>query len=859
MRIKIIFLCWGFCFLENVTAQEVIPYDATYKNPACKIDERVDDLLRRMTLKEKLAQFASGTKPVGKDEVGVGSFGFLTMYLSPAEAAHEYNVLQKAQIENTRLGIPATRSGEGIFAYMGNGSTSFPQPIAQAATFEPRCVAKMSSILAKELGSRGIRRVLSPVVNLTRDPRWGRANETFGEDPYLSGLMGAAYVKAMEKAGLSTMIKHFVANMGLNGQFTGPVHFSERLLRDKYFPAFKACIDAGASSVMMAYNTLDGIPCATHKWLISDILKGEWGLRGYVSTDGSSSQFIFEELGIYQTPESLAAALMNAGCDKSSPTWFYGAPLKKALESNLVTTEQIDDAVGRILGQKLESGLFENPYADAEAAERLNNHPDHRRAAFEIAAKSLVLLKNENNVLPFSKSVESIAVVGPLADWLMVGHYGGYGRHEVTVLEGVRTLLPDKTVFHEKGVEMRYFAYPAIDAHHFVGKVKAEYFENEKLTGTAKIVTMEERIEQDWKNGSPPGMPSDHFSVRWSGKLSSPVTGMVTFSITADDGMRLYLNDSLVIDMWENGARRLAEASVFLKKGKAYPFRVEYYDSGFSAYAQLGWDVNLEANIPKAVQTAREADAIIAVVGMYENENRDRADLDLALEQEHFILELAKLDKPMVVVLQHGSVITMDDWIDQVEAVVVSWYPGCEGGHAIAQAIFGDINPGGKLPLTFPKVTGQVPINYNRLPKGKSSIQFIGDYNDSQFCFGHGLSYTRFEYSDLRLSSQRIGRSDTLYLSFVVDNIGNRSGDEVPQLYIHDTYASVCQPLKKLCDFERISLNAGGSRRVRFVLTPQKLKIWDIDIKHVVEPGEFEVMIGSSSEDIRLKSYFYVF
>jgi beta-glucosidase len=285
---------------------------------------------------------------------------------------------------------------------------------------------------------------------------------------------------------------------------------------------------------------------------------------------------------------------------------------------------------------------------------------------------------------------------------------------------------------------------------------------------------------------------------------------------------------------------------------------MEYFDDRFKAFAQLGWNLDIEKNIPRAVNAARNSDVIIAVMGMYENENWDRATLDLADEQEKMIKALANLDKPMVVVLQHGTVITTHDWIHKVDAVMVSWYPGCEGGNAIAQTIFGDNNPGGKLPVTYPKITGQVPINFNRLPKGKKQIKFIGEFNEPEFCFGHGLSYTQFAYSNLSLSSSEIQKDDTLELSFTVKNTGDRAGDEVPQLYIHDTYASVTQPIKRLRDFERISLKPGQNKEVTFTLTPDNLKIWDENMEHVVEPGKFEIMIGSSSKDIRLEDNFTV-
>ncbi|MBV6652227.1 MAG: glycoside hydrolase family 3 protein, partial [Mameliella sp.] len=452
MVYKVFQVC--FCLVWSLSLAQGQKYPI-YKDTSYTYEKRAYDLIQRMTLDEKIAQLQNGmriTKPGG---FGVGSFGFMSKDADITFSVNQYNTYQRAQIGNTRLGIPATRSGEGLFAYMGNGSTSFPSPIGIAASFNPHLQEEVASVLARELKSRGVRRVLAPVVNLTRDPRWGRTNETYGEDPYLSGQMGAAYVRVMEAAGLSTMIKHFVANMGLDGQFTGPVHFSERHLREYYFPAFKSCIEAGASSVMMAYNNLNDIPCATNPWLIKDILKGEWGLEGYVSTDGESSNFIMESAGIYKTKKDLTVALMKAGCDKSSPSDFFDEPLREAINEGLVTETRLDDAVRRLVLQKLESGLFETPYADPAEAVRLNNHPDHRVVAQKAAKQALVLLKNENNCLPFPKSVKKVAVIGPLADWLIVGHYGGFGRKEITVLDGVKALLPN--------VEMQYFGYPAID------------------------------------------------------------------------------------------------------------------------------------------------------------------------------------------------------------------------------------------------------------------------------------------------------------------------------------------------------------------------------------------------------------
>ncbi len=859
IKLSLIPVCIFIFFLTGAQnlKKGTVPEDALYKNPRVDIEKRTDDLIARMTIDEKLAQLCYREDTISGSEYGVGFFGFMTSHLSPSEAAREYNAFQKHQVEKTRLGIPAFRSGEGIYTYMGNGSTSFPQPIGLASSFDPEVVAGMAEILAKELGSRGIRLVYSPVVNLARDSRWGRTNETYGEDPYLSSVMGTVYVKSMEAAGISAMPKHFVANIGLDGKFSGPVHFSERLLRENYFPAFKACFDAGASAVMMAYNTLDGIPCTINKWLITDILKNEWGFKGFVRADGGAMDIVYEAFGTHETPELLAADAINAGCDVSSPSWFYLEPLKKALKQGIISESIIDESVRRVLRQKFESGLFENPYADPDYAGQVNNAPEHRMAALEASRKSLVLLKNDGNVLPFNKNVRKVAVTGPLGDWLIVNHYGGYGRPEVTVLDGIKNLLPNAEVNYQKGVEMQYFAYPAIDERFITGKIKAEYFNNVDLQGKPLVIKYENKIEYDWKEKSPEGMPADNFSVRWTGKIRSPVTGKVKIGATVDDGVRLWLDDKLIIDMWSGGARRLAECEVNLEKNKIYDFKMEYFDNGFRAYAQLGWDVDVNMNITKAVELAKQSDVIVAVVGMEEDENEDRANLDLSEEQEALIHALAKLDKPLVVVIQSGTVITMNNWISEVPAVMVAWYPGCEGGNAIAEAIFGEFSPGGKLAVTFPKVTGQVPLNYNHLPEKPGDV-FIGYGNEPLFCFGHGLSYANFEYSDLRLSKSAIEKDEPLIITFNVKNTGERQGDEVPQLYIHDKYASVSQPVKKLVDFKRITLRKGESKTITFALSSDKLKIWDINMNHVVEPGEFEIMIGSSSCDIRLKESFWV-
>ncbi len=814
-----------------------------YKDPNIITEKRVDDLLKRMSLDEKLAQIGHSSK-----SSGTGFLGFMNNNFDAQGCAEEYNRIQHFQVDSTRLGIPAIREGEGIFAYMGNGSTSFPQSIGIAATWDPIAMAEMANALGLELRSRGIRNVLAPVVNLARDSRWGRTGETYGEDPYMIGIMGAAYCRAMDSLGLICMPKHFAANMGLDGKFASQVHFTERYLREIYFPGFKACFQEGkAKSIMMAYNSIDGIPCHANKWLMTEVLRKEWGFDGYISSDGGSLDLTYNALGISANKKELVARSINAGCDLGD---FNEEPLRDALKDGLVSEKTINESVRRVLRQKFRIGLFENPYVDPILAKKENNSQEHRAIALEIAKKSMVLLKNDNNTLPFSKNVKKVAVIGPLGDWLLINHYGGWGRHEVTVLEGIKKLLPQAQVSFVRGAEVAYMGLPAIKAENFIGGLKGEYFDNPNLLGKPKYIQTDAKIEFDWKEKSPAGLPADNFSIRWSGKLKSPVTGKYMIGCTADDGFRLMINGDTLINDFHNNAKHLTQKQIVLEKGKIYDIKLEYFDSYHTAYVQLGWDVEPYGNIAEAVKAALNADVVIAVVGMRDDENQDRAALELDPVQEKLIESIAATGKPMAVVIQTGTVIAMNNWIEKTPSVLQAWYPGCEGGNAIAQTLFGDYNPGGKLPITFPKVTGQVPINYNHYPY-KPFDSYIGVGNDPLFAFGHGLSYTSFTLGNFKLSKNEIKSDESMKVSVDVTNTGNIGGDEVVQLYIHDELASVVRPVMELKDFKRISLKAGETRQVTFTLTPEKLKIWDINMKWLIEPGDFKIMVGNASNAIK--------
>jgi len=836
-------------------------YLPPYKNQALQVEKRVEDLLKRMTLDEKLAQlqFQDDTNAIGVN--GIGCVGFLNNGLLPSDAANEINKIQQFLISNTRLGIPAIKSGEAIFAYMGNKSTAFPQSIALASSWDTSLMTRVAEAISEEVRARGIRQVFAPVVNIARDPRWGRTGETFGEDPYLTSRMGVSYVRVFEKKGIITTPKHFAANMGLEGRFGAPVHFSERLLREIYFPGFKACFqEGGATSVMMAYNTLDGIPCATHDWLMNDLIKGEWGFNGFIISDGDALPIIYNAFGIYGTKKEISTAAINAGCDisiSSASDGYYGEILKEAVEEGLVSEKRIDDAVKRVLRQKFRTGLFDNAFADPEYAEKITDCAEHRALALEAARQGIVLVKNEKNTLPLDKNVQSIALVGPMADWLLINHYGGFGRHEVTLLEGLKSQYPNIKVVAAKGAEVSYTALPAIQPEYFPGGIQGEYYNTVDLSGKPLYIKKDDKIEFDWKEGSPEGLPRDNFSVRWTGKLKSPVSGTYGIGISVDDGARLYIDNKLVVDMWQNGSRRLTEAKYTFQKGRMYSFRMEYFDSGHRAFAQLGWNIDPLALIPEAVKAAGNADAVIAVVGMKDDENGDRAYLELDNAQEQLILALAKTGKPLIVVIQTGTVIAMNNWIDTADAVMFAWYPGEEGGRAIAEILMGDVNPSAKLPVSIPRTTGQVPIQYNHLPYKPADV-YVGIGNEPQFPFGHGLSYTAFEYSNLRLSAKEIRRDEKITVSVDIKNTGDRTGSEIVQLYIHDEQASIARPVKELKGFAKIKLEPGELKTLSFTIHTEQLILYDRNMKPVIEPGTFKIMVGASSEDIRLTNRFAV-
>lgn len=854
-----------------------------YRNPALPVEKRVADLLGRMTPEEKFWQLFMLTEPwdKSKDRYPAGVFGFqggdpakrpdaqIITPLSGGSAlalAGRINAAQKFFRERMRLNIPILPFAEALHGLCQGEATSFPQAIGLAATFDTSLMHRVSKAIAEETHTCGIRMVLSPVVNIAEDPRWGRTEETYGEDPWLVSAMGVAFVSEFEKRGIITCPKHLVANSGQGGRDSYPVDHNERALEETYFPPFKACIHEGGSrSVMAAYNSLDGAPCTANRWLLMKKLKRDWNFKGFVISDASAtggSNCLHMTAHDYY--ESTVQA-MNNGLDVIFQTDFDHYKLfQPPFLDGSVSTDAIDEAVSRVLTAKFQLGLFENPFTDTVPAGKSMGRPDHLALTRESARKAIVLLKNKDRSLPIPGTVKSVAVIGTDAVEARLGGYSGSGYQKVSILDGIRARFPHR-VSYEPGCGRNSPSLVAV-APEFLSHDSPEgtlrgltgnYFDNPRLEGQPKVIRTDDVVDFRWTLYSPdPSIPYDWFSVRWTGYLKTPETGMFRIGFEGNDGFRLYLDDQLVIDNWVKGSYGTRVADFAFVKDRKYRIRIEFFETSGSVRLRLVWNCGIKPDwkesIDRAVETARTCDYIIVVAGIEEGEGRDRAFLNLPGHQETMILELAGLGKPMAVVLVGGSAITMDRWLENVPAVLHCWYPGEQGGHAVADVLFGDFNPAGRLPITFPMVEGQLPLNYRHKPTGRND-DYADMTGEALFPFGFGLSYTSFEYSDLEPVSAGTGRSDTLRITLKVRNTGTVAGEEVVQLYLKDLYASVVRPQKELKGCQRILLKPGESRTVRFAITPDMLKMLDVNLNRILEPGDFRILIGASSKDIRLR------
>ena len=826
----------------------------TYKDATLPIEARVEDLVSRMTLEEKISQM---------------------MYDAPA-------------IE--RLGIPKYNWWNECLHGVGRAgvATVFPQAIGLAATWNTELMYRVAVAISDEARAKhhealrqSIREIYtgltfwSPNINIFRDPRWGRGQETYGEDPYLTARMGVAFVKGLQ--GDDPRYLKLVATPKHYAVHSGPEpdrhHFDaradERDLRETYLPAFKACVkEAKAVSVMGAYNRTNGEPCCASPTLLENILRQEWGFDGYVVSDCWAILDIYQHHKVVETAEEAAALAVKAGCDLNCGTTYPA--LHEAVAKGLIDEATIDRAVKRLFTARFRLGMFD-PLEQVDYAQipyEVNDCPEHRALALRAARESIVLLKNEDNLLPLSKDLQSIAVIGPNADDLQVllGNYNGTPSRATTPLEGIRKKVsPATKLYYARGCETAEGVPPLsvvpstylrpVDADANQTGLTAAYYDNIEFEGEPALSRVDPAVDFVWKGTTPlTGRMGDAFAVRWTGSLVPPVTGTYKLGVSGLSGYALYLDGKLIVDYWGIHHPITRTKEVELEAGRFYSLRLDYVNRGSDPQVQLLWSVPGADYLTEAVEAAQKAEVVIMMMGLspaLEGEEMpvqvegfvggDRTDIQLPRPQEELLRRIHALGKPMVLVLLNGSALAVNWAAENIPAIVEAWYPGQAGGDAIADVLFGDYNPGGRLPITFYKSVEDLPPFEDYRMEGHTYRYFRGE---PLFPFGFGLGYTPFVYSDLQLSAKMITPSEPLTLSVEVQNVGQHASDEVAQLYVSDVTASVPVPIRQLQGFERIHLEPGETKRVTFTLTPRQLSLIDDEGRRVIEPGEFQVAVG---------------
>ncbi len=929
----------------------------------------------------------------------------------------------------SRLGIDKYYHGnEALHGVVRPGNfTVFPQAIGMAAMWNPELMHRISTAISDEArgkwnalnqgkdqhdGSSDLLTFWSPTINMARDPRWGRTPETYGEDPFLTGSLGMAFVRGLQGDNpkyikvISTP-KHFAANNEDHNRASCNAVISERDLREYYLPAFEMCIrDAKAQSIMSAYNAVNGVPCSLNKWLLTDVLRKDWGFDGYVVSDCGAPDYTVTYHHYINTHEEAAALCLQAGLDMECGEVVYNTPMQNAYNRSMITAAEIDTALYRVLRMRMRLGIFDdpddNPYNQISPS--VVGCETHRELALEAARQSLVLLKNDNETLPLDlDQIKTIAVVGPNAAKCVFGDYSGTPVNTpVSILEGIKTYVGDQATVKTAPWTSPTMEYTLIGSSAFQEGLLVEYFANTTFTGTPNTRT-EEYVLYDPKNTPPdPLVPSSPLSIRWTGKLTAPATGEYTFAFTSDDGCRLYIDGKQIINDWTIRPSTTNYATITLEEGKVYELKAEYFDNGGEAIAQLDWKTptvnalkyiligkeafpdGLRAEYydkvdpsgrPKARRTVenlyfdpknqmfdsaipdspmsirwtgdlvapttgrytfaftsddgcrlylddellidawyvrsaetnyvsvslvggqryalkaeyfdnggeaiaklewrtpdetgellnaygnagkilRESDIAIAVLGIdlsIEREGKDRSTITLPEDQQLFIEEAYKANPNIIVVLVAGSSLAIN-WIDEnIPAVLDAWYPGEQGGTAVAQALFGDYNPGGRLPLTFYNSLTELPAFNDYDVKNRRTYMYFD--GTPLYPFGYGLSYTQFDYQGLELSQD----NEQVTLTFQVSNIGKYDGDEVAQVYIQFPGQSIITPLKQLKGFKRVHIAQGQTSEITIEVPKKELRLWSESQSAFYTPeGTYVFLVGASSEDIRLQKPIFI-
>lgn len=855
-----------------------------YKDPKQPVEARIQDLLKRMTPEEKFWQcfmIPGDLDHVPKEQYSHGIFGLqvsagnqgggvagqLLTYNANEDAERltkKINAIQKYFVEESRLGIPIIPFDEALHGLMREGATAFPQAIGLSATFNPELMTEVSKAIAKETKLRGIRQVLTPVVNLASDVRWGRTEETYGEDPFLTSVMGVNFVSSFESQGIITTPKHFLANVGEGGRDSYPIHWSKRYLEETHLIPFQKAFQQGKShSVMTSYNLLDGRPSTANHWLLTEKLKKEWNFKGFVISDASAVGGANVLHFTAKDYDDASAQAINAGLDVIFQTEYqhYKLFIPPFLDGR-ISKERTDDAVARVLRAKFELGLFENPYVsnkDIDELKKINHKPLAEKAAVE----SFVLLQNTHQTLPISEKYKKILVVGTDAVDARLGGYSGPGNKKVSILDGIKNFVKNKNseIIYSKGIDWNLKNFTTVPVDFLSSEnqkgLNGIYFSNSDLKGNPAFEKQDEQLNFKWTlySPNPEKLQPDNYSVRWTGKLEAPNSGKYQLGLRGNDGFRLYLNGKLLIDNWEKLSYSTKMVDIAFTKGQKYDIAVEFHENRGEANIELIWNYGLndyQKDFDQALQLAQNADYIIVAAGIHEGEFQDRSSLSLPGNQEKFIQEVSKLNKPTTVVLVGGSAIKTIDWKDKVGAILDVWYPGEEGGNAVAKVLFGAENPSGKLPITFPIEEGQLPLTYNHHPTGRGN-----DYYDLSgeplYPFGFGLSYTTFEISDLELNQSKYSENETIIAKIKVKNTGSKAGSEVVQLYVKDLLASVSRPIIELKGFQKIYLKPGESKQVSIEVPVKALEFLDEKMNWTVEKGTYRIFVGNSSKNLPLK------
>jgi beta-glucosidase len=825
-------------------------YQFPFQNPNLPLEKRVNDLVSRLTLEEKVSQMMDVAP--GIERLGIPPYNWWS------EALHGVAFAGVATVFPQAIGLGAT------------WDTDLMLKVADVISTEARA-KHHESIRNKEYGRFQGLTIFSPNINIFRDPRWGRGQETYGEDPYLMARMGVQFVKGLQGDDpkyLKTIatVKHYAVHSGpepMRHGFNAVV--DKRDLYETYLPAFEAGIREGKSwSIMGAYSAYLGYPCNASPLLLQDILRDRWGFKGYVVSDCGAINDIYVNHKFVPTQEEAAAIAVKTGCDLECGDAYTA--LTTAVKQGLITEAEIDVSVRRLFEARFRLGMFDPPekvkYAQIPFSE--NDSPAHRQLAVDAARESIVLLKNQKNTLPLSKELRSIIVMGPNADRAdaMYGNYNGIPSKAVTPLQGIKSKLGQNTrILFAQGCDW-------VDANPVTKVIKSnylftpegqhgltvEYFNNVKLEGPPVRTQIDTTINFQLNLVAPaPGVNKEYYSIRYTGAIMAPITSEYLFTVTGDDGYRLYINNKLVIENWREQGPTPMSGKCLLKGGEKASIKVEYYNSHYGAVLELAWAPLNKDYVKEAVTMAQHADAVIFVGGISSRlegeemrvpfegfQGGDRTSIDLPQVQEHLLKTLKQAGKPIVFVNMSGSAMAMN-WEDEnVDAIVQAWYPGEEGGTAIADVLFGDYNPAGRLPVTFYKSVNDLPPFEDYNMKGRTYRYFNGE---ALYPFGYGLSYTTFAYSNLQIPKSVTGGHDC-QVSVDVQNTGQKAGDEVVELYLSHKNASTPVAIRALQGFKRMHLNPGEKQNIVFTLTTRQLSLINNDDKRVVEPGLLQVTVG---------------